>query len=1732
MPPSSSASSKTPAPSPDEEAPSRLRRWGRRVLWGLGGLVGTVLVLVGLVLLGLQTETGATAAAQFLAGQFNPMPQTTLTVDRASGNWVQSLRLTDVSLTRPDSTSESPRTMARVDTLAVHYRLGALLQGRLHLTSVSVSAPSVSLRQDPDSTWDWVRMAPETETEETPDDTSAAMPIQIDRLRLADGQFSANFYAEGRDSTARVQDLALRAQALQLGPSLGARLDTLGLRARLPADTTNLRMAARGRLSSSRLQLDTLRLTSPRSRVRGHGVARLPLGPNDTLDDVNLTLRAAPLVLGDLTAFAPTLAVDPRESITLDARLTGSGRRLSLTTEARVRGGGSLTAQVEASPRTEAAPGAPPLQYRLDAQLRRLTTSLIGAADTTDNVITAAVEGHLQGRTLDALDGALDAQVTDSRLFGVHASKLALRSTVQDGTADIDLEGTLNGALLSVDGTARPFDATPSMDLTTQARDLSLATVAPDAGVDGSITTTVRVRGQSITTDAATYEVDATLEDSRIGAQPIDTGQFSVALRPDQLQLDGSLTFPVGRLQIAGQAALDGSERFVLDTMRVDDVNVAALGGDTTDSRITAAAQGQGRGYAPATMRGEGTLVVEAARYGPHRMSALDAEARLDEGRLAIETSARLNGSDWTLSATGQPFTSVPSVELTQGRFRNLDLGPFLQDTTQSSALHGTLQGRVRGTTPAALQLDARLTLDPSRVNQQRISSASVDATIRDSTLQSDVALDTPQGAARLAVEAHPFDETPVYTLSSGTFEDLNAGALAGMPELATALSGELTVAARGAQWSDLGLEAALTLRESTINRATLSEGQLSLNAAQGRLTADGQFSVTGGSLRLRGHLGGLDETPTYALQTSARSIDVDALAGLDSLHSNIHAARGSVEGRGGTLDSLRASVQVSIDSVDVGAFRLDTTTLAGTVDRGRFRLDTLSVQSNAVEAQGQGTVSLGEQTGASDLDLQATVTDAAPLGRLAGVPSLQLRTGTVEAHVHGPAGAEQFDGLVELDGLIYDDIRLSDMTGSFIGQRGPDQLVDSLEVKATAGYLSAFDLTATRTRLQGTYDGTTVTLSTNVQLDSKHEASLKSSFQPTADPLNIRLHQFNARLGPDRWSLFRETTITVGDTYRVGDLQLESGSQRIEVDGSIDPNGSQDFRAVLTDVRLGGVAPLLGLAGLDGTASGQLRLTGAASAPLVDGNLELALRSGESKVGTLRLNGGYEDYTVAFDAQLTHRDGSEFTIDGSVPADLRLQASSPMDVSDRPVRVKASTERFPINWVDPFFDPTTVRSVTGTLTANADVRGTLGQPKLSGSASVSDAGAFLPPINTRYEDGSGIIRLSGNQLTLENLRVRTTNGGSLRANGLITLPKLTVGEFDLSLKASDFLAINTPAYRKAVVDGNMTLQGTVRRPVLTGDLEVKRGSVYYSEALAESGSAMESVALSTQDQLTLEERFGLRLTAADTTTFDAYEALSMDLGVQVRRDTWLRSTSTPEMNVQFTGDLDVQKEADQDARVFGTIEVVEGRSTLRQFGQEFQITEGTLTFNGDPETPYLDLTAVYDQQARGTQGSEVRITLSLSGRPDDLSPSLSSEPQMSTRNIFSYLATGRPADKLLGGDSGDDSGGGNVATQVALGQASSYVENLAASELGLDVVRLQVRTEGASYLTLGRYLTPRFFASIEQPVLTPSSQTSGQSTEFIPDVTLEYRLTNYMRLRSRSNQQSLQLNLFFEYAY
>jgi len=1682
----------------------------------------------------LQTETGATTAARFVATSANPFPGTEIQIERASGNWLRSLRLTGVSLSRVDSSATERVEMARIDTVSAQYRLFPLLQGRLHVTALSVEDPSFTARQAADSTWDWGRVWPASEEA----DTTEAFPLLVDRLNVSGGTFSASFFAQGRDSTARVKDFQLQAQSLQTLPAPTVQVDTLDLHAALPDRAPDVHLAARGRLEPTSVRLDTLRLRSPRSHVRGHGRLTLPGASGSAVDEVQFRLRGAPLALQDLTPFLPALDVDPTETVSLILSVEGTEQSLSTEAAAQFSGGGTVSLDGSITPFTE-APTGDSLRYQLEAEVNRLTTSLLGAADTPQNRVSGTATMNLRGPTLSSLNGTVQGRLFDTRWETFSVPRLRFRSAVEDGNAQFDLDGRLNDAFLSATGQARPLDEAPSVRLSAQAEDINVASFAPDAPVASSLSATAEMEAQALGTSEMAIDATVDVNPSRFAAQQLNGGSVTVSVHPDPTsdgtvrrgRVDGTIALPVGHIQAVGTARLNDEERFTIERLRLDSVDVASLVGDTTDSRITGKVQATGTGFDPATMRLDGTLDVAPSHYGHYRIASLTGTAGLSAGRFTADTEATLSGSEWSFSVRGRPFDETPTYEITDGRFKDVDVGALLPNTVHSSRLTGTFRAEAVGVSPSAMELNASLTLDSSRVNRQSIDEGSLTATLRNEQVRVNTQLSTPDGQVQLNGTARPFASVPTYELTNGTFSALDVGALAGQTNVRTSLAGQVSLQGRGMRASSLSADATLTLEGSSINDAAIPGGQFTFSVADGRTSTEGTLSIgEEGRIDLNGHVDSLASTPSYEVQVGARSIDVGAFLERDSVRARIDTLQWALEGRGTALDSLTARTTLTADRLQLRAFKIDALELQGALQADRLELDTLGVASNVLTADGSGVLGVTEPTSASPLTITADITDVQPLRELVGTETLRLREGTVRAEVRRSAKKPHLYATASLDGFAYEDFHLQAAEVNANGALTAERSFESVEASGSLTGLSFPTLTIEETLIEGGYDGQTVDLTTDIRLDQSHSATLQAAVTPGSEQTDVGLRQLDIRLGPDRWSLAEETILTVGAKYRAQNLHLRSDGQLLRVEGEIDPNGQQNLSAVAENVRLGGVSSLFGYPDLNGEVSGRMDLTGSASDPRLKGRLNTTLQTGDEAVGTAELDVQYEALAIALDATLTHADGSVLTASGTVPADLRLRRPENVDVERRPVQGELSAQQFPVAWIDPFLDPSTLREVTGILTADVTVGGTMDDPSLTGTASLRNAGAFLANLGTAYEGIQASLRFTEDQATLTDGLVRSSNGGRLQANGSITFSQLTVGSFDLAVEMSKFLAIDTRAYRRTILDGSMQLRGTTQNPILEGTAEVRSADIFYTKATTASQTSAAAATLTEEDRFVLRDRFGVRVSEEKSSTSDVYQALAMDLTVRIQRDTWLRSRSTPEMNVQFTGDLTLTKEHGEEENVFGTITVVEGRSTVRQFGQEFQITDGTLTFDGDPERPRLALTALFEKKARQSQEAEVQITLTLQGRPDNLSPTLSSDPPMDTSNMLSYLATGRPANELLSGNGGA-SGGGALGTQALLGQASSFVENIAASELGLDVVRLDIRPSGTSYLTMGRYFTPSLFLSIGQPVTT-SGGDGQRSGAQVPNLTLEYQFTDTLFFRALNSQNALRLNFSFEYAY
>ncbi len=1693
---------------------------------GLGyagtGLLAAVLIILGV----LQTTWGSTHAARWIADWTNPFEEAVIRIGQAEGSWLGGLELRDVQLTRPASSDSAAGVpLAQVDTLRLRYRLLPLIRQRVHVNELTVAGPTAVLQQRPDSSWSLPALAPtEPDTAATP----SAWTAQIDRLTVRRSHLSARFYAPGRDSTLRVTDFDLRAGDLRTAPRWTGQIDTLYVRAESPGSTVPIELRAHAQLFDGRFQLGTLVLDAPNSRVRSRGTLRLPGGPSDLLDEVDFTVTAAPLDFGDLAPLAPALGLNPAAQLQLDAQVRGSGRRLRAAAEGTLSTGGSFTLDALATPTATAPSDTATLTYRGKAQVRDLTASfLAGAALPSTHRLNADLQMALRGPSLDRLSGSVTASLFDTRLSGYTVDATHLTADFTNGQSRLDLTSQIAGAQLTLDGTARPLDRMPTYDLTARIDRLDIGALAPASGQQSDLSFTAHLRGTGLDPQAADLTVDASIAPSILNRVRIRSGQLQLRLAEATLTADAALETAEGAMTSTGQITLADPLRYTLDRAAFHRLDIAALAGDTTRSTLTGTVRGRGTGTDPTALTLSTDFTLQDAAYGSYVLTTATGQLALDGGRLQSALQAELERGQFDLNLTGEPFAERPTFRLTESTFRAVDLGGFLPDSMQHTDLNGSLTLRAAGLDPATMQADATIELDSSQVNLQPITAATLQTALRGGTLDADLQWTTPEGTSHLAGTIRDLASTPRYSLRTGTLDGVDLGGLLNWPAARTHLNGSLALEGAGTTPATMTLDARLMLNASTLNAGTVRRGEMAVTLRNDSTRVSADLRLRPGRLQLQASGESFSTDPHYRAALRADSLDLAAFLAADSVASHVSfAAR--MDGAGLRLDTMRVAGRLGTRPSRYGAVRIDTLGAGFHLAEGQLQVDTLSARSNIAQVQGGGTIAVtdGVQQHASDFLVTADLTRLDPLRRLIGAETLALDRGHLEGRVYGVPGTLRFDITAALENLLYNDTRVGSFDGHIAGARGDTTLVSALEVRGDVNYIAIPALTVDSVRFGGEYDGRKVRFNARTRLDAEHILDLAGTADPSEE--EAVLQRFNMRLGPDRWTLLQEATVGYGDVYRVRNLLIFSDQQQLAADGFIDFGGRQSLIVTLEGFRMDALAGLFGLEGLGGSLTGTLELDGPATSPHLLGTLNLDVRSDDEPVGELKLGLDYTDLRLQTDALLTHVDGSTLTLSGGLPLDLRLNTPDPdtSAIDAQPIDLTLKAKRFSIGWIDPFLDPTLARDAAGQFSAQMTIGGTRSQPDLDGQATVRNGSVYLPTQGTGYDAISAELQLQNNQVIVDQATMKS-GGGTLRAKGTVDLTELTLGTYDLDLTANDFLAADTREYRVSV-DGDVTLRGTTRAPVLRGAVQVQSADFYLLSESSDSDLA--NVQLTVEDQQLLERRFGIRLTEADTTTFDTYEALDMGLEVDIERDVWLRSRANPEMDVQFTGSLDVSKAPSEAEQVFGTIEVVPERSRVVQFGRVFDITRGTLTFNGPAFEPRLDLEATYEPRTvgTGTTESSVTITLSITGRPDELNLSLSSTPQMATSDVFCYIAVARPCGQFSGGQGGGLDGQ-ELAGRVAFSQAANLIENLAASKLGLDVVRIENRASG-TYLTAGQYLSPRFFASIEQAITTSANDPEG--TLNVPNITLEYELMRWLLVRALYRNPDFRLNLFWEYAY
>ncbi len=1174
---------------------------------------------------------------------------------------------------------------------------------------------------------------------------------------------------------------------------------------------------------------------------------------------------------------------------------------------------------------------------------------------------------------------------------------------------------------------------------------------------------------------------------TRLGTVGARIGKGHADWRVD-LRLDSGSVRGRGGVTWKGDAPL-----VRVDTLGLERLDAARLASGLPETSISGAVSGRLQGRALDALSGGAELSLRPSSIGGRTLDTLRVAARLTpgvaRGHLSAALGSRHVGTDYRVGISDTLVTALlSSLRITTSDSADASGPPATDLTARATGSWALGTGIRRG----GFQID----LDTTTLSTLSASGGRVRGRIVGDSLLADARLDVRAGSAGPAS----------FTATLRT-AGLTPARATGRFEARAVRPHERQAAGNPADT----LALAVTADEP------------------GRFTVGGYLRpAEGGRIDLEGHASA-DSMPAFDLAARGSlpdSVDLLGDATIDSLAVTAAGTRDSVGWRRlrGRVTLRDAAWRGIVADRLLGSFRSDSSGL---------RLDTLSLESNVVALTGHGELPLGGADAPGRVQVDGDRLDLRPLRRLSPVPLPALGNSELHVVLAGALDSLELTGGLSLEALAYESgvqVRGLDLDGraSIRAPFGRALGLTAGTAHLGLGRLSLpdADVRGIDVRLEGGPDSLRVVASADVDDDRSGEMHL--TIDPRPDRRSVRIERVDLRLDRDRWHLRAPSVLSYRDGYTIDSFALEDGSaQSIRVDGGVDAADSLDLRIEVDSTSVNAVADLLGVPTLRGWIDGTARLGGTPSAPR--GRIDLSAGLGPQGAPPATL-----DLTLAAAGDSL---SGQLALDGPAGGRARVRGAMPLPGSgaaDRGVDLSADADSLRVSFLLPFFPADAVADLDGRLDARLTGHGRGEDLRLEGPLSLRDGRIRLPRLGVEWTDVVLSARGSGADLVLDTARVRS-GSGTVSASGRVSVVDSLA--LDLSARFDDFRAIDDDAYR-ADVSGRMRATGSVARPVLDGSLQVESLDAYLGQHASTSG--LEDIQLSAEDLQTLRERFGYVADADRSSSAGALDRLSADLDVRLGRDSWLRKRSDPQLAVAFTGDVHVRLRPGEQPVLDGSVQTIEGRGFVEQFGKRFALREGTVTFDGPPSAATVDLSATYTIPSHDNpDDAEATIVLGISGTTDSLSLTLSSEPEMENADIVSYIATGHPASGSLGlgADSTSQAGGshsGLVAAgeSLALGQLTGLIEGTAQQTVGLDVV--EIRRQGLREATLvaGKYVSPRLYVGFAQPITLQGGDGLSLGGEGQSEVEIEVEALRWLLLNFEGSGSALRVFLRGRYAY
>ena len=470
-----------------------------------------------------------------------------------------------------------------------------------------------------------------------------------------------------------------------------------------------------------------------------------------------------------------------------------------------------------------------------------------------------------------------------------------------------------------------------------------------------------------------------------------------------------------------------------------------------------------------------------------------------------------------------------------------------------------------------------------------------------------------------------------------------------------------------------------------------------------------------------------------------------------------------------------------------------------------------------------------------------------------------------------------------------------------------------------------------------------------------------------------------------DPWTVNGSGIGLYGPDLRIGSLDFTSGGQEIHLEGGYSSEHADTLRLNLQQFDVSALNPLLGDLGIDGLATGRIRL----ASPLKDRiGLLLDLRVedtyiGKAPLGSLRLASIWDDA----------RNGFRALVRNELNGVRNLDVSAFLSPSGKTAEGQALFNRLNLAYAAPVLR--TVFSETGGyLSGGVAFSGPLNALELESDALRLEEALLKVDFTQVPYTASGPLRLNASGLAFDNVNLYDRFGAQGRLNGKIGWDHFKDMYMDLHIDMNQMEVLDLPEganptfYGQAFATGRADITGPLSSLLLEVDAATAKEGDFHVP-LASGGDIASSNLLTFKEPVTNTQidPYDLMMHSLDE---DGQKASDLTVKLHIRPNTAMQAlieldkASGNVLSARGNGQIDVEVRPSVSLfTINGNYTLTDGLfhfSAMNLASRDFNIQDGSsIKFNGDIMDSDLNINALY--RTKASIGTLIADTTSVSTR-------------------------------------------------------------------------------------------------------------------------------------------------------